>query len=209
GQLWLPIGRPGSVELAPVEFDGTRTGPGVRLPAGFWAHSPDGRGGIVVGGVGGEYLANRSGVRRISSGSMMAVGPSTFVVQECDESAVCRSVVIDRDSGSRRVLRTAFERYNAYQSGVISPDGRTAAITGSGSDASTRLFLLDLTSGKVRAAPDDVQPTPGEGAPVWSPDGRWLITVSGGDVVVVDPATGRGRSLALGLVSADAVAVRG
>jgi hypothetical protein len=201
--------------LALVTLDGAGTGPTIRLPVSVpWAMASDGTGYLVAHGVGGDYLARPDGLERITSGSVLAIGPTRWLVVECDDRARCATSVIDRTSGNRWRLTGAVVPEQAAPPGIIAPDGSQAAVVrrlggGDGPEGWT-MHLVDLTSGADRTVAVSLNPEIGfEGTMVWSPDSRWLFTVSAGRLVSVDARTRQVRNVeGVALQPVEQVAVR-
>jgi hypothetical protein len=131
---------------------------------------------------GADILVTRDGPPAlVTSKTVVAAGPRTFVVNECTEVAACSLTVIDRRTGARRPLlfdpsaATPQRLPGAGQArvGTISPDGRTAVLF-----RSTReTVVVDLVSGigqGVNAIAGDSQSF------VWSTDSRYLFFIGGG-----------------------------
>ncbi len=156
---------------------------------------PDGAGYVIAVGIGGFYDLTPTSSRLITHGSLVAVGQRGFLVYECGDTPQCQAVVIDRASWARRVIPGLSLDDGQSPLGVISADGRRAAIMQVNyADNTTvvRLQLIDLTSGRIVTVPTSMDPN---AAFAWSaqfsPDGRQLAVVAeGGGVGVVDAATG-------------------
>jgi dipeptidyl aminopeptidase/acylaminoacyl peptidase len=153
-------------------------------------------------------------------GTVIAVGPTEWLVDGCDALyGECRNEVVDVSSGTLRALPGPAPPDPFYFSwpptGVISPDGSTAAVAENGRNEQLTLHLVDLRTGATMdlglplAAPDGSLPAGGESSMVWSPDGRWLfVATAGGKLLAVDPLTGRAESLGVSLPAVDQVAIR-
>jgi WD40 repeat protein len=116
------------------------------------------------------------------------VGPTGWLVVECDEQFHCQQVLINPRNGTRRAVGSGL--VNRMLTGVISPDGRTAAIVTYGQQNGIGLYLLDLESGNRKAIAVSVTPD-SSGAIAFSPDSRWLFVVTPDfSVAVVNRATG-------------------
>jgi hypothetical protein len=166
-----------------VDVAGNPTGKTIDVPQGTWVTS-DGDGYLLVSDTGGVYEARPEGLRRVTTGAVLAVGPTRLLVWECDDQHRCVSVVIDRATGSRRVLQ-GWEGDPQGMRGVISPDGSVAALL-----LADRSFgLLDLNTGEARRLPVDPTWDGNDGVMVWSPDSRWLF-VAGDTLTVIDARTG-------------------
>lgn len=204
--LWVPAGSRGRETMTLVDADGRPTGASIVIPAGMRVDGqPDGSGYLLLRGSGGVYLARPDGLRRITTGALLAVGVNRWLTAECDAAGDCATVVIDRGTGARRVLNTA-EPQTGYQPGTISPDGAIAAIR---QTDPTGVHLLDLATGADRRLDVLVDPTSGGATMVWSPDSRWLfIAGAGGTLYVIDVATARVRNLGVALPPISQLAVR-
>jgi len=196
--------------LALLTLDGRPTGTTIEIPPNASVESPDGTGYLLLSGPGGTYAARPGAVHRVTSGLLLATGPTRWLTVECDDSLVCTIVVTERATGAHHTLDTATD-FSSLSLGRISPDGRTAAsqrfdggVTNDGID------LLDLDSGLHRSV--EVSPnTADQTGPsiVWSPDSRWLFAIDRtGQVVVVNRATGKATPLAVGLPGVAQLALR-
>ena len=168
---------------------------------------PDGGGYVLFPNSGGVYVGRPNRTHRISTGSLLAVGPRGWLVSE-DCAHRCTSVLIDRSTGKRHVLGPT-PSGGRGPAGVISPDGATAAMIAIGRLGHSWLYLLDLSSGAQRRVPMNIGQAIGNGTAVWSPDGRWLFAIgSRGQVRVVDPRTLQVRPLGVALPPLTQLAVR-
>jgi len=166
----------------------------------------DGAGGLVVRATGGVYAATPAGLRRITTGALLAVGPDRWVTLECDATHRCRPYVVDRATGARRAVPAALAA--DVPRGVVAPDGRTAAMFRLRRDGTPVPYLLDLVSGASRALGVSVD-QPGEDCVVWSPDSRWLFTTaSTGMITAVDPATAVATEVGVALTTPTQLALR-
>jgi hypothetical protein len=189
--------------------DGSRTSTVIPYPRGASPldATPDGSGNVLFVTSGGIYDGRRGGVRRISTGSLLAVGPTGWLVTErCAHR--CTAVLIDRATGTRRVLGPAPSGGRAGY-GLISPDGATAAMFAVGHTGHITPYLLDLVSGARRPLHIDIYQAIGDGTVVWSPDGHWLFAVgSTGRVRILDVATGQVSTLNAPLPNLIQLAIR-
>jgi WD40 repeat protein len=189
--------------------DGSRTSTVIPYPNGASPldATPDGSGNVLFVTSGGIYDGRRDGVRRISTGSLLAVGPTGWLVTEhCAQH--CITVLIDQATGNRRVLGPAPSGGRAGY-GVISPDGATAAMFAVGHTGHVTPYLLDLVSGARRPLHIDIYQAITDGTVVWSPGGRWLFAVgSTGRVRIFDVVTGQVSTLDAPLPNLTQLAIR-
>jgi hypothetical protein len=219
GQVWtLVSGR--AVPLA--GFDGGKLGTTIRLPKdGQWVAASDGRGYLLIyRSSGGVYDARPGAVRRITAGTVAAVGPTRWLAVRCRHPhRGCSDVVIDPATGTRRLghRRIGLPLPGVISPnglsdlpGVISPDGSTAALLRAGAGGTITVHLLSLDSGTDRAVPvhaDRESFAPGNMA--WSPDSQWLFVIAAhGNLVAVNASTGAVRGLGTALPPVSQLAVR-
>lgn len=189
-----------------VGLDGRPTGVRLTLPAGSSTYNaiPDGAGHLLATATGGVYDVRPGRTLRVTTGSVLAVGPTRFLVVECDEHARCHRVVVDRTTGGRRTLASRVSASAAQPapegSGVVSPDGTVAAIPVGSSTG--RIALLDLATGATRTLNPSLElPTAGWQVLAFSPDSRYLFALAGGELYAVDIAGGQVRDLTTALGS--------
>lgn len=218
GQFWMQTGEGGSAPMVLVGADGhpikAPHSARIAIPPTMqsWP-APDGAGYLLLTGVGGAYDLRPAGLHRITTGAVLAIGPTRWLAAECNQQARCSLVVIDQASGSRQLLR-GLTGNPASVSGVISPDGHTGALlvprsTGGGSPL---LHLVDLSTGTDRRIAlqfrQDTSAFP-DGPLVWSPDSRWLFATDiHGQLYAVDTRTGREQSLGASLPPVVQLAIR-
>jgi hypothetical protein len=188
-QVWVGPEDGGPPVMTLTDLDGSRVLATAPVPPGavpVGAHD-DGAGYPLFRGAGGFYVARPDGLQRITTGLVVATGPSGWLAEECDEHGRCTTVGVDRATGGRSVLPVAVDRNGP--TGVLSPDGTSAALVVGRPDGSTALRVADLVGGSDHEV--DVHPARGFGTTmVWSPDGRWLFVVDDtGHLRAVDPRT--------------------
>lgn len=187
GQLWVPSSgdpdNPQQVQL--VDFNGRR-GEDISIPVNG-SPTPDGAGYLLSTLTGGVYDIRPGSLRRITTGAVLAVGPTSWLTEECDEQHSCTTDVVDRSTGVHHVLGPGAD--SDSPTGLTSPDSSTAAVL-HGEEPLT-LSMLDLSSGVdhptgVEIDRDDAYSGT---SMVWTPDGRWLIVADmSGHLVAVDHA---------------------
>jgi hypothetical protein len=224
---WVTSGPPTSPQLTLVALTGHRTGRSIR----FQADGPqlpataisDGRGDVLVADDNYGVYDTGPGWDRPVPGTLIAIGPTGWLVDACDPLYLhCRDEVVDTSSGSMRAIGGGVPAPPYYfgwpPTGVISPDGSTAAVAENGRNEQLTVHLVDLRTGATRDLNVPVGTSGGdlevggnanENAMVWSPDGRWLfVAATGGKLVVVDTRTGRIEGLGVRLPAVDQVAIR-
>lgn len=206
-RVWVPLESRRSPGMMLVTLDGLSSGVTAAAPP-YVTDGPlaDGAGYLLFQAIGGIYRAGPGRTRRVSDGALLAVGPPGWLTVECDDDAVCRTVLHARRGGNQ-VVPAAIAPQS--RRGVLSPDGATVALPVPGEIGTTGLVLVDLRSGDRRAVALSLIGTDGDGTLAWSPDGRWLFAVdSAGQIEAVDPRSGRISSLIPGLPTVVQLAVR-
>ncbi len=209
GQMWVRPADDHQPVMALATLDGERLADFVRVPAGSSSFEAvgDGAGYLLYPGIGGVYAARPDGLHRISTGALLAVGPTGWLVEECDAQYRCRMVLVGRLDGSRRTVPTTL--VSRDQSGVISPDGSTAAMMTTGQNGAAGLYLLDLVTGGRRTVDVALTQETQDGAIAFSPDGKWLFAITaGGELAVIDRRTGAVSDLDVALPALSQLAVR-
>ena len=184
--VWVPSGN--ALLLRPL--DGRPATVRIPLPADT---SPglvigDGAGYLLFPGTSGVYEARPDGLRRLTTGALLAVGPRSWIVAECNDRHRCRSELIDRATGAHRDLGPALPV--GPVPGAISPDGETAALYRIEDGGHVDLDLLDIASGQIHPADLEVEQTVMPGMIAWSPDGRLFAVAAGGAVRMIDRGSG-------------------
>jgi len=226
GQVWMwqpsVSGSPGQMNLIrpggclrPGQPVSCATGVVVQIPSG---HSvvADSTGYPLFTGAGGIYEARSDGLQRITTGAVVAFGPTRWLAVECESGERCKNIVIDRATGERHTLSRRIHHLRPF-AGVISPDGSAAAVIERNVKGRVSLHLVALTAGTDQqlAVPIDQFVFPWEQQAfvsqtlAWSPDSRWLFVVARtGQVFAVDKQTQSVRGLGLALPPVAQVAVR-
>jgi len=122
----------------------------------------------------------RSENEPITTGQVLAMGPMGWLTLECDYQLRCFTVAVDRSTWARRVLGPVISTSGPL--GLISPDGRAAAIVTQDSSGAGSVHLIDMSTGKDRGL---AVPVRGDGdGVVWSPDGRQIAFLQMNEIAV-------------------------
>jgi hypothetical protein len=218
GQVWVTVNADTEVDgysvLQLVTMNGGRVGQStLDLPAGGYPPVPDGEGYALVQKGGAVYDVRPAGARRVATGTLAAVGSSAWLVSRCQSATRCVDVVIDPATGSRRTLPGSADLAGYptpnWPPGLISPDGRLAALPSYGPDGSATVRFVDLRTGAERTAAIALKAQWWPGL-VWSPDSRWLFWVTAsGAVQAMDPRTGQVSGLGVALPPVTFLAIQG
>ncbi|MEO7261930.1 MAG: hypothetical protein ABI047_11855 [Jatrophihabitantaceae bacterium] len=177
-QMWIRPSDDHQPVMALATLDGRRLAGFIQIPpeSSAFEATADGAGYLLFSGIGGVYNARPDGLRRISTGSLLAVGPTGWLVTECDDRHRCQTVLISRADGSRRTVNAPIAARGPL--GVISPDGATAAMTTSSPNGAIGMYLLDLATGSRRTINVSVNQQSYDAGIAFSPDGDWLFAVT-------------------------------
>jgi hypothetical protein len=156
----------------------------------------DGRGGVVVERGGDMYVAtangDSTGLNRLTAGELLAIGPDTAFVRECDDTSQCAVLRVDRLTGVRSALEVGsildaalgVDRADspaAALGSTVSPGGRLAVVRVPVAEGEPTWVLVDpVTGSSTRLDGFD-----GDAPLVWSADGAVAATVVGPDLVLV------------------------
>jgi hypothetical protein len=193
-----------------VGFDGTPTGTTLKVPAQGSTPISDGAGYLLFYAIGGVYELRPNGISRITTGDLIATGPTAFLTNECDAQFHCSTIAINRATGARHTLGPTTHQYGLV--GVISPDGSTAAVlTADNNNTAAQIHLVNLATGADWATPIAIDPSFSyeDGLFVWSPDSKWLFATNGvGRIYTVNPAAKKVTELGPNLGPVSQLALR-
>ena len=159
---------------------------------------PDGLGGALVQRAGGVFrVAARGGVLvPLAPGELVDVNGAFALTRTCYPDPACELAVVDLRTAARRAVPTApvdgpVAASAGAQVGRISPDGRwlLSSVMNAAGGAGAPVVLRSTVDGTMVEFASDYQPLSGplqidrSSGVVWSPDGRWLFTVTGVDRV--------------------------
>lgn len=199
GRLWISTNEWNS-PMTLVDFEGRPTGTTVRPGSGGLVS--DGAGGLLRSDVGGTYAITSTGARRLTRGTLLAVGRRHLLFADCDARLVCSSYLYDRSTKNQR--RIARVRTDELPNGIVSPDGRYAALVTYSPRGEGQLFtVIDLASGRRLLRHGETASAEYgfvENSHLWSPDNR-LVGLRSGRLFVLDPRTGKVSEPDLGLPS--------
>jgi hypothetical protein len=208
-QMWMESGDSPHPVMTLATLDGGKLAGSLPIPPELSAYDAvaDGAGGLLFPGASGVYAAQSNGLRRISTGSLAAVGPTGWLVTECDDRYRCQTVLIGRADRSRRTVNPPLSVRSPR--GSISPDGATAAVMIVDFNGDIALHLLDLASGSQRVLKVFTSDEYGGAGIVWSPDSSWVFTLTAqGTLVVLNRETGGLGGLNMSLPPLNQLVVR-
>jgi hypothetical protein len=215
GGSLIPGPRPGEAwlhssfqSLVLVRLDGSKTGVSIHLPpGGWWLASPNGRGYVLLSGV-GEIFDVWPGGSRYVGGILAAAGPTRWLTVNCYRPRPCVDVVTDPATGAHHELGGPAVR--SVSPGVVAPDGASAAIYRVTPSGQITLHLLNLATGTDRQIAVRLNQTVvGPGTIVWSPDSRWLFVITAhGGLAAVNARTQQAEGLGVRLPWLSQIATR-
>ncbi len=208
GEVWV---QKSTRSFVLARLDGRKSGVSIRLPpGGWWLASPNGRGAVLLSGVGEIYDVWPGGSRHFG-GMLVAVGPTRWLTEDCYRPHRCADVVTDPATGTQQELPgPAVASVSPASPGVIAPDGATAAIFRVTPGGRVTLHLLSLATGTDRLIAVQLnQKAGGAETLAWSPDSRWLFVITAhGRLAAVNPRTLRAEGLGVRLPWLSQIAIR-
>jgi hypothetical protein len=182
-----------------VDWQERATGTTITLPDNIDPDTtpfPDGAGFLLVAGIGGTYDARPDGVRLVTTGTVIAAGPTGYLAYECGARPACSTIVVNRNTRARRILgegSPSLIHPTSIVPGQISPDGSYAAYVQNPTEpaAGEPVHLVDLITGEENVLPVLVDADNTAGSVFgFSPDGRYLFVATlGGTIDIVDTHT--------------------
>ncbi|HEV7192632.1 MAG TPA: hypothetical protein VGN35_05430 [Jatrophihabitantaceae bacterium] len=149
----------------------------------------DGSGYLIVQGVSGSYEARPGLLRRITTGQVTAVGPTEWLVEECDDVGQCSNVVVDKVTLQRQVVGPTVSP-GALAMGAVSPNGSLAAVIRPSPQRRFAVNLIELATGAEHTVLDISDGVFSDQMMAWSPDGKWLFVIGeAGAVQIINSAT--------------------
>ena len=206
--VWLPNGEGSHASMSLVGLEGRRTDTSIPIPAGFSPYPvADGAGYLLFAKTDGRavYDARPGSLRRVTTGTVLAVGPTRWLVRECVSTHQCTTATVEQASGTRHELRDIFG-YDDATTGLISPDGATVAMT---DPVTGVVHLFTLADGVDTPLDVAVDTRIADATMVWSPDSRWLFAADRyGDLAAVERRTAQVRHFGTVLPELKQLAIR-
>jgi hypothetical protein len=215
-QAWIAVGWPTSPVLSLVALSGLESASTIRFPPDGpqlpATAVPDGRGYVLVTSESFSAYDAGPGWDRPVPGTIVAVGRTAWLVSTCDPPyRHCGNEVVDIADGARRTLPgpAVGDPFLWPPTGVIAPDGSTAAVAESDRDGGQTVHLINLRTGANHDLKIPLGADLNAESMVWSPDSRWLfVAATGGKLVAVDASTDRAERLQIPLPAVAQVAIR-
>ncbi|GAA3551332.1 hypothetical protein GCM10022197_02810 [Microlunatus spumicola] len=203
GGIWvLPqqSDRNGGRTAVLVDVEGDRVGDtSIRVPDAVGLPVGHLTGALVTSGTAGTYEAGPEGTRRLSRGTLLGLGTDAVLSWDCNTQKRCDARV-NRPGKAPRYLPAVHKSLlglyaddvaaAATGRGVLSPDGAWLALelpkpTRSGA----RLVLVELSSGHRVEVPGALADRRSTDQAAWTPNGRYLLTLTDGRLRVFDATT--------------------
>jgi len=161
----------------------------------------DGLGALVIQRGGDVFVVGADGAERLTSGELLAIGPSAAFVRECDADVACRVERIERSTGERTqidTLGTSVDRFRPVSDGqgaalgtTVSPDGdafvTTVPVDRDGDTPIPRAAVFDVATQTTTVVDGQI-----EGQPViWNRASTFAALLVGSELTVYDRAAGR------------------
>jgi hypothetical protein len=162
-------------QMSLVTLTGKPAGLDLAVPPYVGPRVADGTGYVLFEGVGGLYRGGRGGLQRVTTGVLIAVGPTGMITVDCDDRAHCGIVFRSRDGRTRVV--PALLGPQGPNLGAISPDGTSVVVYTYGQGGDVSATLVELDNGASHPIELPLTATGAEGTIAWSPDSRWLFAV--------------------------------
>ena len=161
----------------------------------------DGLGALVIQRGGDVFVVGADGAERLTSGELLAIGPSAAFVRECDADVACRVMRIERSIGEQTqsdTLGTSVDRFRPVADGqgaalgtTVSPDGNafvtTVPVDRDGDAPIPRAAVFDVATRTTTVVDGQI-----EGQPViWNRASTFAALLVGSELTVYDRAAGR------------------
>lgn len=188
GRIWVAAGR-AARRMVLIDANGAPTGQSVDSTNTF-PLGGDETGLLVMNEPSGTYLTGAGTPELITAGTLLAIGPTRWLTAEHTPHG-CTIVVTNRATKTTHTLGSTTCANDVPFPGVISPNGRTAAIVAGAAAGTDAIHLIDLQTGSDhRLSP---RPHFGDGSNghlVWTPDSRTLFFLTLEDQIEFTDAQG-------------------
>jgi hypothetical protein len=185
-----------------VDLHGVTTGRHVELPNEVFPVGPVDAGLVVNGRETLSFVDGTTGkVRDLGTGEIGAVGGHWMVRDTCLR-LTCQTYLVDTRNGRSRILDDAPRRTSYPRQYGFSPDGRWLARFHISAGGRSSLTVTRVPDGRSWTA-DDVP----DGPFGFSPDGRLLLVIDGGDLCALETVDGTRHCTPLGVTDVQGLAV--
>jgi hypothetical protein len=210
GDLWLVPENPtrGARVVTRVDIDGRSVqGQAFRVSDEIGLPSADAARSLFATNSGGVYQLRPSGVRKLATGDLLAVGRHHVLVWDCDALARCQPYRLDRTRNRRTAIPTAHrtilelyqglpDRAQDFGGGDLNPDGTHAALRYPGTQPdSSPLAVVDLATGQSHTLPGNVTDTNGNTQFTWTANGRYFLALTDHRLRAYDTTTETTRTI--------------
>ncbi|QDP96388.1 hypothetical protein FOE78_11175 [Microlunatus elymi] len=172
--VWIPTANGSHLDLVGA-VDHHSTGTTITVPSGMYPMqlTPDGHGYLLGPRDDGLYDLRPQGAVRVADGALIAVGPTRVLAANCSDQEDCAPVLLNSNFTPVAPQPPLRSQGSVSSNGVISPDGKVAALLGAQGGP---IVLVDLATGGLRYL--KVQVAGYMSAQVaFSPDSKWLFVV--------------------------------
>lgn len=212
GDLWLVPENPtrGARVVTRVDIDGRRVkGQTFRVSDEIGLPTADAARSLFTTNSGGMYQLTPSGVRKLTTGDLLALGRHHVLVWDCDGKARCQPYSLDRTHNRRTVIPSAHktilelyqdlpDRAQDFGGGDLSPDGTHAALRYPGTQLdSWPLAVVDLSTGQSHTLPGNVTETNPNTQFTWTANSRYFLALTDHQMRAYDTTTGTIRTIAV------------
>ena len=206
GDLWsvpeLAVNGPTTATL--YTFTGRPvTGQTMTVPTGYLFGDP--AGSLLLTNAAGIYQLTTTGPVYLSRGVLLASGARHLLIWDCDQQARCQPYRLNRSTRGRTALpqlRSDILRLNdgsdptpTTAPGDLSRDGRHAVLPATTTSQTNRLTVLNLNTPTSHTVPGEITDTNPNTLHAWTPDSRWLLTLTNHQLRAFDTTTNRTRTL--------------
>ena len=176
----------------------------IGLPSGDAAHY------LFATNSGGTYQFTPSGVRKLTTGALLAVGRHHLLVWDCDKKARCNPYRLDRTHDRRTTIPAARKailklyqgnlgQAEGFGGGDLSPDGTQTALRYPGNRLdSWPIAVVDLTTGQTHTLPGNFTDTNPNSQFAWTANSRYFLAITDHQMRAYDTTTRTTRTITVG-----------